>query len=465
MRVIRLLAAGLCISGLPAWAAHGQSSNSLAQAAEKGDLNAVAAVAQGSPEVNARDARGYTPLMAAAAGGHAEVIRALIERGGEVNAVDNSGSSALHIATAYGHADAMRLLIASGADVSLRNNLGLSASEVAQNSQRAHIIAILGSTAQDQGQSEYGEDPNDRYMSAARQAAADVASVQSRLSGYKELEDGVNALIKSGQEEARIWVQRSTAQKTRLLRAFQQQIVAELRLVHSAASSEKATKTLADANALEGIWEKRMEAVSQRLREARRQEMAAASGRGMPAGRGGVGVGAAPGRVMRPLPGLGGVQTPVAAGPQASAQAVVGVPAVDAGGADTGYLSQRRLDSDQERLAQAWIASTDSVDQLAAEVNDLSLRDLGYLRTTALSEKASDKVMTAIDAVVVLRAQRHAWVRATLEDQAAGGVAAPSTAGAEAGYGRGPAGRRGAAVPETSPGQGGVPYQGGRRGW
>jgi len=476
---MRWLALGLCTVCVPAWVAYGQSHSSLAQAAEKGDLNAVKAVAPGSEELNSRDARGYTPLMAAAAGGHAEVIRALIELGAQVNAVDNSGSSALHIATAYGHAEAMKALISSGADVTLRNNLGVSVLEIAQNSQRAPTIAILGPTSQDAGQVEYGEDPNDKYMSAARLAASDVTSVQNRLSSHKDVEDGVNALIKTGQEEARIWVQRTTSQKTRLLRAFQQQIMAELRMVQTVAKGENAQKTMADANALEGVWEKRMEAVSTRLREARRQEMAATSGRSVAAGR--VGVGAGPGpagragagagpvavRAARPLPGLGtvqstaGSQSQAGVEPVASGQALAVVPGGDGGG----YFSQRRLAADQERLAEAWVASTDSVDQLAAEVNELSLRDLGYLRTTALSEKASDKTMTAIDAVVVLRAQRHAWVVATLQDMASAGATGPSTVGPEQGYAPGQAGRRGAGPGAQAPGQAGVPYQGGRRNW
>jgi len=430
------LIASLCIAGILACDGHGESDNSLFAAAEKGDLQRIKSVAPGSAEVNARDGRGYTPLMAAASAGHTEVMRALIERGAEVNAADNSASTALHIAAAYGNGDALRLLISSGADSSLRNNLGFSARDIAQNSQKPEIVAMFDVAAQPAGQVESGEDPNNAWMRAALVVISDPAVVAKRVSEHKDLEQGVAVLSKSGQDEVRAWVQRGPAQRTRLARAVQQQVRAELRLIQDVAGAEKAAKTLADANALQNAWDKRMEAVSERIREARRQEMAMAAGRTVPVRRSGP-------AVVGPL-GLTAAQGP------------------DPNKADKGYFSQAQLRGDQERLAEAWVSASEDVDRLATEVNDLSLRDLGYLRTTAVAEKASDKTVAAIDAVMVIRSQRHAAVRAAIGTQNGTGVVAPGGPG-EAGYGPGQRAGRGGVPGGSTQGQENVPYRGGRR--
>jgi hypothetical protein len=129
--------------------------------------------------------------------------------------------------------------------------------------------------------------------------------------------------------------------------------------------------------------------------------------------------------------------------------------------ADQGYFSQAQLRGDQERLAEAWVSASEDVERLATEVNELSLRDLGYLRTTAVAEKASAKTVAAIDAVMVIRAQRHAAVRAAIGTENGTGVAVPGGPG-EAGYGPGQRAGRGG-VPGGAQGQENVPYRGGRR--
>jgi hypothetical protein len=260
--------------------------------------------------------------------------------------------------------------------------------------------------------------------------------VGKRVSEYKDLEQGVAVVSKSGQDEVRAWVQRGPAQRTRLARAVQQQVRAELRLIQDVAGGEKAAKTLADANAMQAAWNRRMEAVSERIREARRQEMGMASGRAVPAGRAGPAV-------------VGTLGLPVAQG-------------ADPNKAEKGYFSEARLRGDKDRLAEAWVSASEGVDRLAAEVNDLSLRDLGYLRTVAVAEKASDKTVAAIDAVLVVRAQRHTAVRAAIESQNGTGVVVPGGAG-EAGYGPGQRAGRGGVPGGNAQGQGNVPYRGGRR--
>jgi len=246
----------------------------------------------------------------------------------------------------------------------------------------------------------------------------------------------VDGLTKSAQDEQKAWVLRNPAQKTRLARALQQQVKAELAFIQGVAASENAKKTLADANGLQLLWNHRLGYVSDRLREARRQEMAQAAGRPYQQ----------PPRPQTPTnpsskPNPGSPQDPNLA---------------------KGYFAPTRLKADQERLAGLWTATgTDNTPQIATDVNDLVLRDLGYLRTTAQAEKASDKTLTAIDAVIVLRAERHGAAVADLQRQ---NSALSTLPGSPPGTGpmMGQPGRRGRLQPGQQQGSGG--YRGTRRG-
>eukprot|EP00842_Homolaphlyctis_polyrhiza_P006304 jgi/Hompol1/6675/HPOL_000132-RA len=79
-------------------------------------------LANGSIDVNAGDAFGYTCVHAAASYGHLELLRLLVHKyGANINITDPDGDSALHVVET---ADATRLLLELGADPTLRNNDG-----------------------------------------------------------------------------------------------------------------------------------------------------------------------------------------------------------------------------------------------------------------------------------------------------------------------------------------------------
>jgi len=62
----------------------------------------------------------FTPLHIASKSGNATVVRALLAAGSDAKAVTNSGASATHFAAAAGNADALDALIDKGADVNAR---------------------------------------------------------------------------------------------------------------------------------------------------------------------------------------------------------------------------------------------------------------------------------------------------------------------------------------------------------
>ena len=129
-------------------------SSSVADAAMRGDAEAVRALVQGGADVNAPEgdgmtalhwaaehgdaelaalllARGarvtaatrigrYTPLHVAAKAGNAAVVRALVDAHSAVNALTTTGAAPLHFAAAAGSSEAIAVLLAHGADVNLR---------------------------------------------------------------------------------------------------------------------------------------------------------------------------------------------------------------------------------------------------------------------------------------------------------------------------------------------------------
>ncbi|MGD1155651.1 MAG: ankyrin repeat domain-containing protein [Terriglobia bacterium] len=87
---------GLAYNAEP-WEIIDPDATPLMQAAERGDLQAVKTLLASGADVNARDQRGWTPLMHASMSlkANAEVVRTLIAAGADVNAKDRVGRTAL----------------------------------------------------------------------------------------------------------------------------------------------------------------------------------------------------------------------------------------------------------------------------------------------------------------------------------------------------------------------------------
>ncbi len=70
------------------------------------NFDAVKFLAESSPDINAADVNGKTPLINAARYGHEEIIKFLIYKGADLKAVDNEGNSAAALAELNGYPDA-----------------------------------------------------------------------------------------------------------------------------------------------------------------------------------------------------------------------------------------------------------------------------------------------------------------------------------------------------------------------
>ena len=108
-----------------------QSGPGLIEAAQKGDLATVERLLARGVDIDARDGRGRTALLAATHGNHVAVARALIAAGAGVNAKDSIEDSPYLYAGAEGRSQIHKLTLAAGAATAIDkdhvNKLGWTA--------------------------------------------------------------------------------------------------------------------------------------------------------------------------------------------------------------------------------------------------------------------------------------------------------------------------------------------------
>jgi ankyrin repeat protein len=73
-----------------------QSYGTIHEAAANGNLTDVKRHLQRGVDVNAKDAKGATPLLSAAMNGHKDVAELLVVKGADVNAKGTHGKTPLH---------------------------------------------------------------------------------------------------------------------------------------------------------------------------------------------------------------------------------------------------------------------------------------------------------------------------------------------------------------------------------
>jgi hypothetical protein len=93
--------------------------------------------------VNAKDERGYTPLIWAAAQGHIKVMKVLLDNGADINAQNELGETALIMAAHFGDTKAAQLLIARGADKNIKDTEGYTALATAKDWGHTNVARIL----------------------------------------------------------------------------------------------------------------------------------------------------------------------------------------------------------------------------------------------------------------------------------------------------------------------------------
>ena len=162
-------------------ASHGDGMSALHWAAERGDVALIEMLhyAGADPQAGTRIGQ-YTPLHVAARAGQAAAVAALVKAGARVDvATTNSGATPLHMAAAAGSVEAVRLLVGKGADVDALETEGAQTPLIfaaAQNRTEA-IKALLA----------LGAAPNitGRSIDMAKHAALDRAAFRLQLQIYQ----------------------------------------------------------------------------------------------------------------------------------------------------------------------------------------------------------------------------------------------------------------------------------------
>jgi ankyrin repeat protein len=175
---------------MTAWLGAAPSPSSVADAAMKGDRDAVRALLKQGADVSAAKGDGMTALHFAAERGDAAMTEILVYAGANVAAVTRIGHyTPLHIASRAGNAAVVQLLVKAGANVSARTTTsGVTPLHLAASSGNAAVVELLldhGADV-DAGESEWGQTP---LMFAA--AENRVAAIRLLL------ERGADATIKT----------------------------------------------------------------------------------------------------------------------------------------------------------------------------------------------------------------------------------------------------------------------------
>jgi ankyrin repeat protein len=132
--------------GADVGAAHGDGMTALHWAAERGDADLAEMLLYAGANVAAVTRIGqYTPLHLAAKAASVPVVEALLKAGANVSArTTNSGVTALHLSASAGSADVAKILIDHGADVNAKESAwGQTALMFAAAQNRADVIRLL----------------------------------------------------------------------------------------------------------------------------------------------------------------------------------------------------------------------------------------------------------------------------------------------------------------------------------
>jgi hypothetical protein len=104
-----------------------KSEQTLVVAALDGDLQQVAELLNKGSNVNEKDSRDVTPLMAAVSSENTELVKLLLDKNADVNARDKEGATALMVAAESKQPEIARLLLKKGADVNAKTDKGWTA--------------------------------------------------------------------------------------------------------------------------------------------------------------------------------------------------------------------------------------------------------------------------------------------------------------------------------------------------
>jgi|SRR5262245_23204350 len=120
-----------------------QDLTALMVAARDQEYETVKDLLRGKPDLEAKDAEGWTAVTYAALNQDATIINALIAEGADLNSRDNEGMTPLMQIASCGKATVAQVLLSAGAQVNAKNNKGETALTLAEHHNNYGLIKLL----------------------------------------------------------------------------------------------------------------------------------------------------------------------------------------------------------------------------------------------------------------------------------------------------------------------------------
>ena len=115
-------------------------TQNLIQAAERGDAALVQQLLRDGADLNGRDGRGRTPIMAATHANKPAIVKLLIQAGADINLQDEIKDNPFLYAGAEGRLEVLKLLIDARADTRITNRFGGTA--LIPAAERGHVEVV-----------------------------------------------------------------------------------------------------------------------------------------------------------------------------------------------------------------------------------------------------------------------------------------------------------------------------------
>ncbi len=128
------------------WEAYQQSISApetLWSAVRANDVSELERLLAANADINARDYRGYSPLMLAAYLAHQEVFELLLARGADPNTTDFAGNTAVMIAAFMGNRTMVSRLLERGADLDAKTASGEDVISTARRLGREDVVQLV----------------------------------------------------------------------------------------------------------------------------------------------------------------------------------------------------------------------------------------------------------------------------------------------------------------------------------
>ena len=193
----------------------------VADAAMRGDLEAVKALVDQGADVNLAQGDGMTALHWAAIHDHDELVKILTDAGANLEAGTRIGAhTPLHVASREGSSSALEALLAAGANVHVLNGVGVTPLHLAALAGTTEAISALlaGGAQVDPREPEYGRTPLMLAAAAGRtlavtvllQHGADVGAITKEINlVQRAAADAVARRARDGALDALRWKSRN----------------------------------------------------------------------------------------------------------------------------------------------------------------------------------------------------------------------------------------------------------------